>query len=125
MTKKPVIKKIKPRGAGTLTESAFWAMIRSVLRNKSRFWKPIALAKLRARRPYKGLNRRRKYEFQCNVCKQWFNADDVNIDHILPVGSLNCKEDLPAFVEGLFCEVGNLQCICTNCHNIKTLNEKL
>lgn len=123
--RKTVIKKVKPYNAGTMTSAAFWSFIRSALRQKSVYWKPIAVAKNKARRPYKGPYKRRKYEYQCNKCKQWFSGDDISIDHILPAGKLNCYNDLPGFVERLFCEADGLQCLCSNCHDIKTKNEKL
>lgn len=114
----------KPRCAGTMTESAFWSFIRSALRQKSRWWKPISLAKAKAKRTYKGPLKRQKFEYQCNECKLWFPDKHVNVDHIIPAGSLNCAEDLPGFVERLFCEVEHLQVLCSECHNIKTKNEK-
>ena len=115
----------KPRNAGTLTESAFWSMIRSALRQKSRWWKPISQAKAKAKRKYKGPNKRQKWEYQCNHCKEWFADKVVNIDHIKPAGTLKCANDLPGFVERLFCEVDGLQVLCSTCHNKKTQNEKL
>ena len=124
MIKKVTIKKLKPRNAGTLTESAFWSLIRSSLRNTSRWWKPIALAKKKAKRPYKGPNSRQRFEYQCNICKNYFSEKFINVDHIIPVGSLTCKEDLPGFVERLFVEVDKLQCLCNVCHDQKTKNEK-
>ena len=114
----------KTRNAGTMTESAFWSMIRSALRQKSRWWKPVSECKNLARRAYKGANKRQKWEYQCNKCKGWFKSDEVNVDHIEPAGSLNCANDLPAFVESLFCEQDNLQVLCTVCHNEKTNLEK-
>ena len=124
MEKKKTIKKIKPRCAGTMTESAFWSFIRSALRQKSRWWKPITIAKANAKRAYTGANKRQKFEYQCNVCKKWFPEKKINVDHIVPAGSLNCAEDLPGFVERLFCEVEHLQCICEKCHDVKTKKEK-
>ena len=120
----PRTKTPKARNAGTMTESAFWSFIRSALRQKSRWWKPIMQAKMEARRPYKGPNKRQKFEYLCAHCKAWFPEKKINIDHICPAGSLNCAQDLPGFVERLFCEVDNLQCLCEKCHNIKTANEK-
>ncbi len=114
----------KPRNAGTMTESAFWSFIRSGLRQKSRFWKPITQCKLKARRPYKGPNKRQKFEYLCNVCDNWFPEKKINIDHIRPAGSLRCAQDLPGFVERLFCEVDNLQVLCEKCHDAKTKSEK-
>lgn len=122
--KKRATKTEKTRNAGTLTESAFWSFIRSGLRQKSRFWKPITQCKMAARRAYKGPLKRQKFEYQCNVCSKWFPEKKINIDHIIPAGSLRCANDLPGFVERLFCEVDNLQCICETCHNVKTQKEK-
>ncbi len=121
MAKKKVI---KTRNAGTMTEAAFWSFIRSGLRQKSRWWKPITQCKLVSRRDYKGPLKRQKYEYQCNKCKGWFPEKKINVDHIVPAGSLNCAQDLPLFVETLFCEIDNLQCLCLNCHDIKTQKEK-
>lgn len=113
----------RTRASGTMTEAAFWGWLRSALRQKSRWWKPIAVAKNKARRVYKGANKRQKYEYQCNICKEWFPEKKINIDHITPAGSLNCAADLPGFVERLFCEEEGLQCLCEKCHNEKTLSE--
>ena len=121
-TKKPRV--AKPRNAGTMTESAFWSFIRSALRQKSRWWKPITQAKIAARRPYKGPNKRQKFEYLCNCCNKWFPEKKINVDHICPAGSLNSAQDLPGFVERLFCEQDNLQVLCEVCHNKKTANEK-
>ena len=126
-TKKPtkrVSKVLKTRNSGTMTESAFWSFIRSALRQKSRWWKPITECKMKARRPYKGPNKRQKFEYQCNQCKDWFPDKKINVDHICPAGSLNSAQDLPDFIERLFCEVDNLQVLCEKCHNIKTKSEK-
>ena len=119
-----VTKTPKTRNAGTMTESAFWSMIRSALRQKSRWWKPITECKNLAKRAYKGSNKRQRWEYQCKKCKGWFKSDEVNVDHIEPAGGLNCAQDLPAFVEKLFCEVNNLQVLCKTCHDVKTDLEK-
>lgn len=114
----------KTRNAGTMTESAFWSFIRSALRQKSRWWKPIAEAKAKAKRKYKGPNKRQKFEYQCAECLNWFPDKKINVDHIVPAGTLRCANDLPGFVERLFCEVDNLQVLCTTCHDKKTQDEK-
>jgi 5-methylcytosine-specific restriction endonuclease McrA len=114
----------KTRGAGTLTESAFWSMIRSALRQKSRWWKPIQLCKQKARRNYKGSNKRQKYEYKCAICEGWFPDKNIEVDHINPAGSLKCGDDLKGFVERLFCEIDNLRVLCKPCHIKITKNGK-
>ena len=118
------IKLPRERNAGTMTNAMFWSFIRSALRQKSRWWKPITQCKLEAKRAYKGPLKRQKFEYQCNQCKGWFPEKNINVDHIQPAGSLNCAADLGPFVERLFCEVDNLQCLCESCHNVKTQLEK-
>lgn len=114
----------KTRNNGTMTESAFWSFIRSALRNKSRWWKPITECKQQARRPYTGPNKRLKFEYQCNQCKGWYPEKQINVDHIIPAGTLTCSTDLAGFIERLFCEQENLQVLCETCHNKKTKAER-
>ena len=114
----------KTRCAGSMSEAAFWSFIRSALRQKSRWWKPISVCKLNARRDYKGPSKRQKYEYQCKKCKVWTTEKNINVDHIIGAGALNCAQDLPGFVERLFCEQENLQVLCVTCHDAKTLKEK-
>jgi 5-methylcytosine-specific restriction endonuclease McrA len=67
---------------------------------------------------------RQLWEYQCAECSNWFPDKKINVDHIIPAGSLNNAKDLPGFVERLFCEVDNLQVLCSGCHDKKTANEK-
>lgn len=114
----------RTRNNATMTESAFWSWIRSTLRQKSRWWKPVAEAKKRARRAYKGPNKRQKWEYKCAECNNHFKSEDVQVDHIEPAGTLKCYDDLPGFVERLFCEVEGLQVLCSKCHDKKTEKER-
>lgn len=123
ITKKPKVE--RTRNSKTMTESAFWSFIRSALRQKSRWWKPITECKQKARRPYKGPNKRQKFEYQCKNCSEWFPDKKVNVDHIIPAGTLRSAADLPGFVERLFCEIDGLQVLCSTCHDEKTKREKL
>jgi 5-methylcytosine-specific restriction endonuclease McrA len=123
--KKRAPRVVRTRNAGTMTEAAFWSFIRSALRQKSRFWKPILQTKLAAKRKYHGPNKRQKFEYQCAICNEWFPEKKINVDHIIPAGSLSCAADLPGFVERLFCEQDNLQVLCTHCHDIKSKEDRL
>lgn len=113
----------KPRNAGTMTEPAFWAMMRSTLRRKTMTaWKPVLNVLLMARRPHDGTNPRQKWEFQCADCKRWFPRKQVEVDHVTSAGALSCSEDLPGFVDRLFCEEEGLRVVCNQCHDDKTHN---
>lgn len=112
----------KPRNAGTMTESAFWGMIRSTLRRRSMYWKPIALARKRAERKYTGPNKRQKFEYLCSKCESWFPGKEIEVDHLIPAGTLTCASDLEGFVSRLFCEVDGLRVLCKECHR-KITNE--
>lgn len=115
--KKPKKEKVpRTRASGTMTESAFWSWIRSALRQKSRWWKPISDVKKASRRDYKGENKRQKYEYQCALCEDWFPDKQIEVDHIVPAGSLKSSDDLKGFVERLFCEAEGLRVLCKDCH---------
>ena len=114
---------MKPRNLGTMTEAAYWGMVRSVLRRGFRFWKPIQKAKQDAKRVYKGDNKRQKWEYQCASCQEWFKDRDVQVDHIIPVGSLKSGKDLEGFLARLTAEEG-YQVLCKPCHNNKTQKER-
>ncbi len=118
--KTPKPKVPKPYNGGTMTNSAFWSFIKSALRQKSRWWRPIREVKMAARRPNQSSNARLKWEFQCCKCSGWFPDKEVSVDHIVPVGSLKCPEDLPGVVSRMFCEKGGLQVLCDTCHGEKT-----
>lgn len=107
-----------------MTEAAFWSMIRSALRQKTRFWKPILEAKKKAKRNSKSKNKRLKYEYQCNHCKEWFPDKKISVDHIIPAGTLASYEDLPRFVKNLFVEKDELQVLCNTCHQKKTNDDR-
>lgn len=122
--KKPVRKPRVPRtrAGGKFTEAQFWSFIRSGLRSKWMRWPPRYVAKANVKRTVKG--KRHKSEFQCAECSKWFKDGEVQIDHIEGCGSLKSFDDLPQFVEKLFCESDGLQVLCKPCHKIKTAEER-
>ena len=116
----------KTRNCGTMTNAQYFSMIRSGLRRTFRFWKPIQKTREKARRIYEGPNKRQKWEYQCAACKKWFKGNEVQVDHVTPVGSLNSLEDLPGFVERLSSEdPSNYQVLCKTCHSQKSKEETL
>lgn len=113
----------KTRNGQTWTEARYYSAIRSALRRGFRHWKPIQDCKLAARRSNQSENRRLKWEYNCRNCGGWFPDKDVQIDHIVPAGSLKSLDDIKGFVERLTVEDG-FQCLCLDCHKIKTATER-
>lgn len=121
--KKVVVKKSrveKPYNNGTMSAAAFFGWLKNALRRLSISWKPIAAVKKAARRPYKGPNKRQKFEYCCNICNQYVSDKNCAVDHIIPVGILRDFSDLPSVVKNLFIEVDGLQLICNTCHDLKS-----
>lgn len=117
-------KVVKTRAGGTWSEARYFGFIRSGLRRMSARWPVKYQVMEESRRKYTGGDKRTKWEYQCAHCKGWFKGKDIQVDHIVPAGSLKTFEDLPKFVSTLFCEKENLQTLCTSCHNIKTQEER-
>lgn len=111
---------------GTMTESQWLAWIRSALRSKSLRWPPRAQALELARRSYKGPNKLQKWEYICKICGEWFKLKEVVVDHYpKPAGSILSVEDIGPFANNLYCEVDNLRVLCSPCHDVHTLADKL
>jgi 5-methylcytosine-specific restriction endonuclease McrA len=114
----------KTRNNGTMTEAAFFGWIRSLLRNRyMRGWKPHNEAAKDNRRPitYKS---RSRWEYQCANCNDWFLRKEIDIDHIIPCGTLKSFDDLAVFCNRLFVEKDGLQVLCKPCHKNKTHDKK-
>jgi len=107
----------RTHAGGAWTRGRFWCFLRSGFRLMSRRWPPRRNALTAARRPYTGPNKRQKWEYQCSLCSEWFNAKQVAVDHINAAGSLRSWEDVRGFLERLFCEQEELRVICDKCHD--------
>ena len=108
---------VKPFADGTLSNSAFFGMIRAALRSKSRFWYPIKVCRERARIPYVGSNKRRKWLYKCENCSKIVEMENTVVHHTIECGSLSSFEDLPVFTQRLFCDSHLLRLLCTECHD--------
>jgi hypothetical protein len=127
MARKPKTNRVeRTHAGGEWTSAGYWGFIRSGLRQMSRRWPPLARQAINAaRRKYDGENKRQKWEYQCSTCKCWRNRKQVEVDHIVPCGSLKSLDDLPGFVERLFCEPEGLRVLCDACHALRTEANRL
>lgn len=115
----------KTRNGATLTEAAFWGMVRSGLRRTFRFWKPALAALKAARVPFRG-PRRQKWAFLCADCQKLFLRRQVQIDHVVPVGALRDYAHVGEFLRRLTPErPEDFACRCKKCHQTKTNAERV
>ena len=109
-----------------MTESAYLAWIRSTLRSKSLRWPPRNEALKDARRTYHGPVVQQKWEYECKLCKKWYKAKEVVVDHFpVAAGSILSVADIGDFANNLYCEKENLRVLCSPCHDTHTLADKL
>lgn len=112
-----------------MTEAQFWGWIRSSLRRMSQRWKPIYTVLKESKRPVTAADRKKygnriKFVHQCSGCKNWFPKKMVEVDHIVPCGSLRCSEDVGPFVLRLLCESDGLRLLCEDCHQTVTQEQR-
>lgn len=141
----PRIKKIKvyddgwegprsPRGvpltrcSNTKTQAQYEAIARNLIRDYTKKWKPKQDYLKTVRRPYRGTNKRIKWEYQCQECLEWVvnrkikvkvggkekTKNSYEVDHIIPCGST--KPDLWGFFERALCEIDGYRGLCVFCH---------
>ena len=106
----------RTRNGGNWTEARYFSFIRSALRSAFQKWGPKHEAKKLAKRGYN--------QYECAHCGEIYGNKDTEVDHIEPAGSLKAFDDLPAFVERMFCEVDGFQVLCKACHQVKTNAER-
>ena len=116
----------KTRNGNQWTEARFRSFIRSQLRAATMRWGPIAEC-LKTARVGRG-------EYLCaggtetvpaTIKVNGRRTKNVHVDHILPIvdpeiGFTTYDE----LIERMFCEAPNLQVLCTECHTVKTDDEK-
>lgn len=111
----------RTRAGGEWTEGRFWGFMRTLLRDGSRRWAPIARQALeKARRENQSGNKRLTWEYQCAECDGWFPRKEVHVDHITPCGSCRSWDEFRDFAERLFVEADELRILCHQCHQERT-----
>lgn len=107
---------------GAWTKGRWSSFVTSALRAASRRWPPKYEC-LKAARTEKKINvktGRLAQHFRCAICEEEFTSKDMQVDHIQPIGRDKTWDE---FIDGLFCEIDNLQAVCIGCHKIKSKKE--
>jgi hypothetical protein len=117
--------KLENNKSKPLTENQLKQIIRSAVRKKWMFH-PVKLAFIISKAvPDYDPETRRRFKYQCNICKQWFTKTDVDVDHITGEHQFVDLSQSHQWACSIL-DVGfdDLQLLCNiTCHPIKTLAE--
>lgn len=116
----------KTRCSGQWTEAKFNSFIRNQLRGATRKWAPINEVKKEAN-VERGV-------YLCAHCKKHVpptvkdgrrRVNNIFVDHIDPiVDPTKGFESWDVFIDRMFCEKSNLQLLCGDCHDKKSMAER-
>lgn len=107
------------------TEAAFWSWVRGQLR-KGWSRHPVKHLYIKQKR-YKAQGKRGKmvWHLDCEICKECTPQANIEIDHIIPSGSLTSQEDLGPFAARLYIVTfDTIRAVCKDCHSIQTHADK-
>ena len=117
----------KTRNSGQWTEARFRSFVISALRAASRRWpvKYEVMKKACVGRKVNEASGKLALHYECASCSKHFPASGIAVDHIEPVvDTKKGFQGFDVFIERLFCERDKLQCLCSNCHTVKTKAER-
>ncbi|AGH32068.1 HNH endonuclease [Vibrio phage 11895-B1] len=124
-------KEKNPWGVGTPWKNsvAFFTYLRGCLRLA---WKrhPTKLKVIKDRRkqipnPNPKGSKSTVFGFTCEMCRNDFTIKECQVDHVIPAGSLQKKEDIQNFVENLlWVTEDDLRLVCKGCNSALAMAEK-
>ena len=112
------------RNSGQWSEARFVAFVKSALRGASQRWGPKNQL-LKESRVERG-----KYKCVCGIIHpvsieiEGRRTRNIFVDHIKPVVGPEGFTTWDDFINNLFCEQDNLQILCKECHDRKSLEER-
>lgn len=117
----------KKRNGGRWTEARFKSFVTSALRSAFRRWPPKSdvLKKAATEKRINPKSGKLAMHYTCAICSNDFPSKEMQIDHKKPVVDLKKGfVDWDTFIERLYCEAHNLQCVCKPCHKKKSASER-
>lgn len=117
------------RNGGKWTEARFNSFIKGILRAGSSKWPPKWEVR-KAARTARGLYKCAGYLCKAHIVTASVKVrgkrkNNVFVDHKIPIVGNSGFASWDAFIEGLYCEVDNLQVLCKACHDAKSKAEKI
>ena len=107
------------------TEAEFMSWVRGHLRKMwSRYPLKVDYKNSLSYPAPKGYTGRAKQLIDCEVCGTPTAKSSIEVDHIIPCGSLRSMEDVGTFVGNLLCSPDNMRCVCKDCHSVITHAER-
>jgi len=71
--------------------------------------------------------KRLSVRYMCAECNKLYKISEIQVDHInpvIPIGTKSSDMTWDEIISNLFCDVSNLQVLCTKCHKIKSSTER-
>lgn len=117
----------KPYNGGQWTAARYRSFIISILRAGSRKWpqKYEALKRALIGKRLDPKTGKMSNRYKCAACSNLFKADQVQVDHIHPV--VDVKDgfvDWNTYIDRMYPEADGFQILCSECHSVKTQNER-
>lgn len=100
-----------------------YAFIKPIIERATVRWPPRRAAMVAARRISQLADKRTKWEYQCNHCKDWFKSSQINLDHVVPKGKYS-QALFSSWLDKCLCEKEGWQVLCIPCHKVKTAHEQ-
>ena len=117
----------KPFNGGQWTAARMSSFIRGGLRTLSRKY-PQRFEALKRAFIGKRLDTstgKMSNRYKCAGCSDVFKLPQVEVDHITPVVSVESGfVDWNIYISRMFCDADGLQILCSECHSLKTKNER-
>lgn len=110
--------------SNTMTTAEFFSFILGGLRRLTKYWRPKLDKLHEGRRKYTGIDKRTKWEYQCEYCLNWFKQMHIEMDHIIPCGGCNSYDKVVPWLKKAFIEKEGYQILCITCHTKKTNGER-
>ena len=110
------------------TQSDFYSYIRGGLRKAVWSRHPVKIEYLKSVR-FKapiGVNGKEVWAFKCEICGKLCRQNEIEVDHIVPAGSLKCEDDLQQFISRLsFVDFDDLRVLDKECHRCVSYAERM